>query len=101
MDERKMTSLHIVPLYLTLPLCFLGGLLIGLVYFQALRRTADLIVRGGNPLLGLALALGRLALLGAGLYVAVLFGALALLAALAGVLCAKAVMLRHTKEGCT
>ena len=38
---------------------------------------------------------GRLAVLGAGLYLAVLAGGLALLVALGGVLCAKALLLRQ------
>lgn len=98
MDERAMIDLEALPLSLTLPVSFIGGLLIGLVYFRALRLTADLIVGHGNPLLGLALALGRLALLGVGFYVAVLAGGLALLAALAGVLMAKFVMVRLARK---
>ncbi len=96
-----MIDLHAIPLFLTLPVSFAGGLVLGLVYFRALRGTADLIVGGGPPLLGLVLTLGRLAVLGAGLYVAVLVGGLALLAALAGVLCAKGLMLRQTRSGST
>jgi hypothetical protein len=53
MDERAMIDLHLVPLPLILPACFLGGLVLGFAYFRALRTTADLIV-GGRPLLGLA-----------------------------------------------
>ncbi|PIP97289.1 MAG: hypothetical protein COW75_07055 [Rhodobacterales bacterium CG18_big_fil_WC_8_21_14_2_50_71_9] len=80
---------------LALPLCFLGGLLLGLVHFSALRATAALIVGGGSALLGLVLTLGRVALLGAGLCAAAQGGALALLAAAAGVLVARALMLRR------
>jgi hypothetical protein len=98
MDERAMIDLAALPLALTLPVAFIGGLLLGLVYFRAVRLTADLIVGQKNPLLGLALALGRLALLGVGLYVAVLAGAPALLAALAGVLLAKFVMVRLIRK---
>ncbi|MCR8723805.1 ATP synthase subunit I [Frigidibacter sp. ROC022] len=87
-----------LPYTVTLPACFLGGLVLGYIYFRALRLTANLIVSHGHPLLGLALTFGRLALLGAGFYVAVLAGALALLAALAGVLGAKALMLRQYRE---
>ncbi len=94
MDERTMTDLSAMPLFITLPISVLGGLLIGYAYFRALRETANLIVSHGHPLLGLALTFGRLALLGAGLYVAVLAGGYALLAALAGILCAKALLLR-------
>lgn len=94
-----MTYLSSLPLPVILPVCFLGGLVLGYVYFQALRETTSLIANQGSPLLGLALTLGRLGLLCAGLYLAVKAGGLALLAALAGVLIAKAVMLRHARRG--
>lgn len=94
-----MTYLSALPLPAILPVCFLGGLVLGYVYFRALRETTSLIANQGSPLLGLALTLGRLGLLCAGLYLAVMAGGLALLAALAGVLIAKAVMLRHARRG--
>lgn len=90
---------HTAALLVILPICFAGGVILGFAYFRALRMTADLIVGGGNPLLVLALALGRLAFLGAGFYVAVLFGGYALLAALLGVLCAKGLSLRQIRRG--
>jgi hypothetical protein len=98
MDERVMIDVSTLPLPLTLTVCFIGGLLLGFIYFRALRMTANLIVGGGQPILGLALTLGRLALLATGFYVAVLAGGFALLAALAGVLCAKGLMLRQTRR---
>jgi ATP synthase protein I len=98
MDERAMIDLAALPLPVTLTLCFSGGLLLGFAYFRAMRITADLIVGGGSALLGLALTVGRLFVLGAGFYLAVLAGGPALLAALAGFLCAKALMLRRTRE---
>jgi F1F0 ATPase subunit 2 len=88
MDQRQMTPL------LILPISFLGGLLLGYAYFAALRATANLLTAQGHPLLGIGLAIGRLSLITAGLYLAVLQGALPLLAACAGILCAKALMLR-------
>lgn len=93
-----MIALSTIPLFITLPVCFLGGLFIGFGYFRALRATADLIVGAGKPLLGLALTLGRISLLATGFYVAVLAGGFALLAALAGVMCAKALMLRLMRK---
>ncbi len=98
MDERAMTLLSDLPPLLTTPVCFLGGLALGHIYFRALRETTDLIVSQGRPVLALALTLGRLALLWAGLYLAVSAGGLALLAALAGILCAKALLLRRIRR---
>lgn len=94
LDERGMIA--DLPMTLSLPASFGGGIVLGFAYFWALRETARLIVNGGHPALALALALtlGRLGLIGAGFYVAVLAGGAALIAALAGVLVAKAVMLQ-------
>ncbi|MDF1856560.1 ATP synthase subunit I [Pseudooceanicola sp.] len=99
MDERAMMNPLDLPLIPLLPACFVAGLILGYAYFAALRHTAGLIVKGGQPLLGLALTFGRLALLGGGFWLAVQAGALALLTALAGVLGAKAVILRRARQG--
>lgn len=98
MDERKMIDLSATPLLISLPICFLAGLFIGYGYFRALRATADLIVHEGQPLLGLALTLGRLSLLATAFFIAVLAGGFALLATFAGVLCAKALMLHRMRR---
>ena len=95
MDERTMTDPSTLPLIVLLPVCFLGGLFIGYGYFRALRETANLIVGGGQPLRAVVLTLARISLLATGFFIAVLAGGLALLAALAGVLCAKWIMLRR------
>jgi len=93
-----MIDLNTIPLFVLLPVCFLGGLLIGYGYFHALRETANLIVNGGEPLRAIALTLGRISLLATGFFIAVLLGGLVLLAAFAGVLCAKWIMLRRMRE---
>ena len=93
-----MIDLSGLPLFILLPGCFLAGLFIGYGYFRALRATADMIVHGGRPLMGLALTLGRLSLLTTGFFIAVLIGGLALLATFAGVLCAKALMLYKVRR---
>jgi hypothetical protein len=93
-----MIDLSTIPLILLLPGCFLAGLFVGYGYFRALRETINLIVRQGQPLLGLALTLGRLSLLATGFFIAVLVGGPALLATFAGVLCAKAVMLHRIRR---
>lgn len=97
MDERTMIDVPDLPLPLALTACFLGGVLLGLAYFRALRVTADLIARGGSAVLATALTLGRLALLCAGFFIAARVGALALLAALLGVLVAKGLMVRRVR----
>ena len=99
MDEREMIDLTAFPLFIILSACFLGGLFIGYGYFCALRETTHLIVQEGSPLLAVALTLGRISLLVTGFYIAVLAGALALLATLGGVLCAKALMLHAARRG--
>lgn len=98
MDERTMTDPSTLPLVFLLPICFLGGLFIGWGYFRALRETANLIVGGDKPLRAIALTLARISLLATGFFIAVLAGGLALLAALAGLLCAKWIMLRRMQE---
>lgn len=98
MDERAMNDFATLPLYLSLPVSFLGGLIVGYGYFLALRETANLIVREGQPLLAIALTLGRLSLLASGFFIAVLAGGLALIAALVGLLCAKAMLLYRIRR---
>jgi hypothetical protein len=93
-----MTGPSTLPIIPLLPICFLGGLFIGYGYFRALRETVNLIVGGGKPLRAIVLTLARIALLAIGFFIAVLAGSLALLAALAGVLCAKWIMLRGMRD---
>lgn len=93
-----MIYLSTIQLFVLLPVCFIGGLFIGYGYFRALRETANLIVNGGEPLRAIALTLGRISLLATGFFIAVLLGGLALLAAFAGVLCAKWIMLPRMRE---
>ncbi|MEX1660746.1 ATP synthase subunit I [Thioclava sp. 15-R06ZXC-3] len=93
-----MNELSALPMPILLSLSFLAGLALGYGYFRALRVTADMIVRGASAWLALALTVGRLALLGAGFYLAVLAGGLALLAALGGVLVAKTLMVRQARR---
>ena len=93
-----MMYLSALPPVLLLPACFIGGLIIGHGYFRALRATTDLILHEGKPLMALALTLGRMSLLATALFIAVLAGGPALLAAFAGVLCAKALMLYRVRR---
>ncbi len=85
-----------------LPGAFLVGLALGYVYFRALRQTANMIVaQGVIRSFALALTLGRVALLGARPLWRGADGRAAVLAVLAGVLCAKAVMIRQAREAGT
>lgn len=93
-----MIDLSTLPLSLTLPVAFLGGLIGGYGYFRALHETTKLIFREGQPFLAVALTLGRVSVLITGFFVAVLAGGLALLAALAGLLCAKTLLLRRIRK---
>ncbi|WP_085877723.1 N-ATPase subunit AtpR [Roseisalinus antarcticus] len=94
-----MTELVTLADLLWLPLFLVGGVLLGLGYFAALQATAALIVGGGAPLVALGLTLARLAALGAGLLLAVQWGALALLATAAGVVLGRMAMLRQGRGG--
>jgi len=85
------------PLFLTLPASLGGGVLLGLVYFLAVKMTADLIVTGTRGSLTIALILGRLGLLVAGLILALQAGALALVATLFGILAGRAMTIRRTR----
>lgn len=100
MDEHAMIDLSSLSLLVTLPVFLLVGLVLGCAYFRAVRATADLVVSQGNPLRAVALTLGRLTLLCTGFYLAVQAGGLPLLAALAGVLGARALLLRRTRSAC-
>lgn len=86
-----------LPLLLTIPLCFLGGLVLGYGYFYALQKTVNLMVdvNHGHPLMGVALTLARFSLMALGLYVAVQMGGFTLLATLAGIVAAKSLMFRR------
>lgn len=70
------------------------GLAGGLAFFAALRLNVGLYVSGGSLLLPAALHLGRMVALAAGLLLVVQYGAVALFAALAGLLIARGIMLR-------
>ena len=94
MDERTMMPAVSWPLVLTISACLAGGVVMGILYFRALRVTADLIVSGERPLLAIAATLGRFALLGAGLTLALQAGAPGVLAALAGVLVGRRLAMR-------
>jgi len=67
---------------------------LGYGYFRALHRTTDLIVSKGSVALALALTLGRMVAIAVGLYLVVLAGAVALIAAFAGVLAGRAFVMR-------
>lgn len=65
-------------------LAFAGGLALGLVYLGLLRAGVRLLLHDGKAGMGAVLAVARLGIVGAGLWVAVQFGAAGLLGAVAG-----------------
>ncbi len=93
-----MTDANVWPILLTLSAGLVGGVLLGLIYFRAVKITADLIVAGKRPVIAIALTLGRLGLMGAGLVLALQAGAIAVLAALVGVLIGRSLTLRRPRE---
>jgi hypothetical protein len=101
MDEYAMMILSDLPLVALIALGFLGGMGLGYIYFRSLRLTSDLIVGGRAPLMGVGLTLGRVGLLCAGFYLAVLAGGFVLVAALVGVLCAKAWLVAQSRGDST
>ncbi len=72
----------------------LAGVLAGMLYFAALRRCSVLLVSGAGWLAPLALTLGRIGGAVLFLLLAARLGAAPLLAALAGILVARALSLR-------
>jgi hypothetical protein len=75
------------------------GVAVGLVHFHALRRTADLLVKGRGAALALALTFARIALTVAVFLWAVTGGALALLSVAAGVMVGRGLVLRSKVRG--
>lgn len=95
MDEFKMTDPDTLRTLSTLMVCFIGGVLVGYTYFRALQITTDILLHSGQPLVAVALTLGRLALICAAFYFAVQAGGPALIATLTGVLGMKAILVHQ------
>lgn len=76
----------------------LAGLLFGLLYFAALKRSVTLIVGGKRWLDPLALTMGRIGAAGGFLFVAAQLGAEPLLAVFAGFLMARPLTLRLERK---
>lgn len=75
-----------------------AGLMFGLAYFMALKRSVALFVGGKGWLGPLALTLGRIGAAGGFLFVAAKLGAAPLLAAFVGFLMARALALRAERR---
>ena len=71
------------------------GFLAGALHFTLLRRNADLFVSGGSPLAAIGLQLGRMATTAGVLLIAALNGWVSLLAATAGLMAARQVVVRR------
>lgn len=74
------------------------GVLLGGIYFQMLRRSVDLLVGGGSALWAVLLTLGRLAIVGTGLALASLQGAMPLLLAALGLLIGRKLVMRRQEQ---
>lgn len=88
-----MTLYHVF----SVVVAFAGGLVLGLVYLTLLRTGIRFILYDQRAGLGAALTVARLFLTGAGLWVAVQFGATALLGALAGFTVTRTLGTRQAK----
>lgn len=78
--------------------CLLLGLSVGAAYFAAMWRSAELFAAGGRMILGLALSVGRFAMiLGVLGGVAIQFGALPLLMTALGIVIARFMAVRRVK----
>lgn len=76
-----------------------AGFALGFIHFRTLARAADAFA-SGQPARALALQLARLALMGGFLFAVAHAGALPLLAAAAGVLASRSLVLaRHRRTG--
>jgi F1F0 ATPase subunit 2 len=100
MDAQAMTKIHLAehPLMLAVlsgSAWFAVGVLLGTFHFMALRWNVRMLAAGQSVLLPLAIQLVRFALVVSVLAMVVVhFGALPLLAAAAGILAARAIVLR-------
>ena len=101
MDAQTMIELSALPLPVILIISFLSGMAYGYLHFRALKQTTDLIVSKGNLLLSLVLTFGRLAFVAAVFYAAVLIGGYPLLAALAGFVCARHMLIWQIRKSNT
>ena len=76
----------------------LVGLVVGLVYFAALRRTVELYTKGRSGFTAIALTLGRIAVAIAFFGLAARLGALLLLSSFLGFLLARMLALRMARR---
>jgi len=83
---------------LSLTAHLVAGIGLGVVYFDAVWRSARLFALGGNVRTTVALIIGRLVLLGGLLFLASLEGAAPLLAMALGVLIARPMVMRRHSE---
>lgn len=95
MDEHAMIHPETLPITVLLPACFIGGVVLGILYFRCIRITADLIVTGQRPVLAMALLVARLVLLAGGFLLALQTGGFGLVATLAGVIIGRECVIRR------
>lgn len=98
MDEHAMSALAALSWPLSALLSFAGGVGLGFCYFRALRQTTEMLIGGGSMLLALGLTLGRVATIAAGFYLASRLGATALLAAFAGAMIGRMIIMAQQRR---
>jgi F1F0 ATPase subunit 2 len=91
MDEERMSIF-------SLAACLAGGTALGICYFQALWWNARLFARGGRTITAIALAIGRIVVLGGLLALASLQGAAVLLVTAMGVLLGRLIVIRALRQ---
>jgi F1F0 ATPase subunit 2 len=96
MDAQAMIASHLTAHDVTLAAGWLAaGAAIGAVHFMSLRWNVRMLAAGRSLLPAVAVQLARFAFIGAALAaIAIYFGALPLLAATAGILAARTVIIR-------
>jgi len=91
-------TLPTIPVFLGWAAWLALGVLLGGIYFHMLRRSVDLLVDGKSTFKAILFTLGRFALVGAGLALASLQGAVPLLLAAAGLLIGRQLVMRREER---
>ncbi|MBY8975877.1 hypothetical protein KHP62_08680 [Rhodobacteraceae bacterium NNCM2] len=92
-----MMNIETWPLFVIVPVSLVAGVLLGSLYFRAVRLCAELLVTGRAPLVAIALTIGRFAVMVGCFLIAVQAGAVAVLALLGGVMLGRKYAMREAR----